>query len=47
MYKYVECHYCHKKGHIKKYGWKLKNKNEKDNNDKVNMTITMKTGNFC
>ena len=33
-YKDIECHYCHKKGHIKKYCWKLKNKSEKDSNDK-------------
>ena len=33
-YKDVECHYCHKKGYIKKYCWKLKNKSEKDSNDK-------------
>jgi len=30
MYKNVECNYYHKKGHIKKYCWKLKNKSEKD-----------------
>ena len=33
-YKDVECNYCHKKGHIKKYCWKLKNRTEKDNSDK-------------
>jgi len=33
-YKDVECNYCHKKGNIKKYCWKLKNKTEKDNSDK-------------
>jgi len=33
-YKDVECNYCHKKGHIKKYCWKLKDRSEKDNNDK-------------
>jgi len=33
-YKDVECHYCHKKGHIKKYCWKLKNRSGKDSNDK-------------
>jgi len=42
-YKDVKCHYCHKNGHIKKYYWKLKNKSEKDSNDKVNMIIIMKT----
>jgi len=33
-YKDVECNYCHKKGHIKKYCWKLKNRSEKDKSDK-------------
>jgi len=33
-YKDVECNYCHKKGHIKKYCWKLKNRSEKDSSDK-------------
>jgi len=33
-YKDVDCHYCHKKGHIKKYCWKFKNKSENDNNEK-------------
>jgi len=33
-YKDVECHYCYKKGHKKKYRWKLKNKSENDRNDK-------------
>jgi len=33
-YKDVECNYCHKKGHIKKYCWKLKNRTKKDNSDK-------------
>jgi len=33
-YKDVKCYHCHKKGHIKKYCWKLKNRNEEDNNDK-------------
>ena len=33
-YKNVECHYCHKKGHTKKYCWKLKNNNEKASKDK-------------
>jgi len=33
-YKDVECNYCHKKRHIKKYCWKLKNISAKDSNDK-------------
>jgi len=33
-YKDVECNYCHKKRHIKKYCWKLKNKSEKDDKGK-------------
>ena len=33
-YKDVECNYCHKKGRIKKYCWKLKNRSEKNSSDK-------------
>ena len=33
-YKNVECHYCHQKGHVKKYCWKLKRNNEKASKDK-------------
>ena len=42
-YKDVECNYCDKKGHIKKYCWKLKNRSEKDNNTKVKIIVMMKT----
>ena len=38
-YKDVECNYCHKKGHIKKYCSKLKSRTEKDSNHKGTTSV--------
>jgi len=42
-YKDVECNYCHKKGHIKKYFWKFKIKVRRITMARVKITVKMKT----